>query len=284
METFKIRDWAFAHAKYSTDYQESKYIIWDRGPITESDKFVFYTDHALPTVLQERSLQINKIAWLLEPVEIQRETYDFVKVHHSLFDLILSHNLEFIIEMQNLGANAIWVPFGGCWIKPEDQKIYEKSEMISIVASDKTITPNHRMRHSVIQKCLSNLTVRGRGYVPVDYKLDVLKDFRFHVVIENGNQSGWFTEKLIDCFATGTIPIYLGNPLIGEIFHEEGMILCYNEQQIIDAINLVTPEMYEERIEHIKNNFEIAKEYLIAEDYIYKNIIAKWNDLKRKLS
>jgi hypothetical protein len=284
METFKIRDHAFAHAKYSTDYQESKHITWDRGPVTTEDKFVFYTDHAIPLVFQETHIQSNKIAWLLEPVEIQRETYEFVRSNHQLFNMVLSHNLEFVIDIQKLGTDSIWVPFGGCWIKPEDQKIYEKSEMISMIASGKAMTPNHQMRHSVIQKCLSQLTVRGRGYVPVDYKLDVLKDFRFHVVIENGNQMGWFTEKLMDCFMTGTIPIYLGDPLIRETFHEEGMIICYNEQQIIDAINLVTPEMYEERLEHIKNNYEIAKKYLIAEDYIYENIITKWEDLKRKSS
>jgi integrase/recombinase XerD len=46
-----------------------------------------------------------------------------------------------------------------------------------------------------------------------------------------------------------------------------------NEQQIIDAINSVTPEKYESMKDAIERNFEIAQTYLIAEDYIYKNFI-----------
>jgi hypothetical protein len=62
---------------------------------------------------------------------------------------------------------------------------------------------------------------------------------------------------------------------IEEIFDRDGMILCYNEQQIIDAINSVTPEKYESMKDAIERNFEIAQTYLIAEDYIYKNILNK---------
>ena len=133
----------------------------------------------------------------------------------------------------------------------------------------------HRLRHSVIATAGDKMIVRGRGYTPVDYKLDLLKDFRFHVVIENTNIAGWFTEKLIDCFRTGTVPIYWGNPLIGEIFDCEGMIICHTEQQIIDAINSVDIEKYETMKVAIQRNFEIAKTYLIAEDYIHQNILNK---------
>jgi len=276
MDKIKIRDYAFAHAKYSTDFQNSQFIEWDRGPITAEDRVVFYTDNSLELVHRESSQNAHckKIAWLLEPVDVCPHSYDFIRITRY-FDLVLSHNLDFVNEMQNRGVEAQWVPFGGCWIKPEDQRVYDKMEMTSIIASDKQMTVGHRLRHSVIAATRDKMIVRGRGYTPVDYKLDLLKDFRFHVVIENTNIAGWFTEKLIDCFRTGTIPIYWGNPLIGEIFDREGMIICHTEQQIIDAINSVTLEKYDGMEEAIQRNFEIAQTYLIAEDYIYKNILNK---------
>ena len=276
MDTIKIRDYAFAHAKYSTDFQDSKFINWDRGPITAEDRVVFYTDSALELVHIESASNAHckKIAWLLEPVDVHPHSYDFIRLTRY-FDLVLSHNLDFVNEMQNRGVEAQWVPFGGCWIKPEDQRVYDKNEMTSIIASNKQMTVGHRLRHSVIATAGDKMIVRGRGYTPVDYKLDLLKDFRFHVVIENTNIAGWFTEKLIDCFRTGTVPIYWGNPLIDEIFDREGMIICHTEQQIIDAINSVDIKKYETMKVAIQRNFEIAKTYLIAEDYIHQNILNK---------
>ena len=53
------------------------------------------------------------------------------------------------------------------------------------------------------------------------------------------------------------------------------MIICHTEQQIIDAINSVNPEKYKSMKDAIQRNFEIAQTYLIAEDYIYKNILNK---------
>jgi hypothetical protein len=42
---------------------------------------------------------------------------------------------------------------------------------------------------------------------------------------ENANYPGAFCEKLTDFFATGTIPIYWGNPDIGEFFDTNGIII-----------------------------------------------------------
>ena len=60
----KIIDRNFAHAQYSSDYQDSKYMVWDRTPPSKGD-IVFITDTSLPS-----SVNINnsKIAELLNEV------------------------------------------------------------------------------------------------------------------------------------------------------------------------------------------------------------------------
>ena len=55
-------------------------------------------------------------------------------------------------------------------------------------------------------------------------KEDGLCDYMFSVAIENGEYETYFTEKILDCFATGTIPVYLRAPDIENHFNMDGII------------------------------------------------------------
>ena len=84
----------------------------------------------------------------------------------------------------------------------------------------------------------------------------------FSVAIENGQYETYFTEKLLDCFATGTIPVYLGAPDIGKHFNMDGIIVLSDEFD-------VSEEIYYNKIDSIKDNLERVKKMEILEDYIY---------------
>ena len=84
----------------------------------------------------------------------------------------------------------------------------------------------------------------------------------FSVAIENGQYETYFTEKLLDCFATGTIPVYLGAPDIGEHFNKDGIIDLTEEFD-------VSEEIYHSKMDAIKDNLERAKEMEVLEDYLY---------------
>ena len=47
----------------------------------------------------------------------------------------------------------------------------------------------------------------------------------FHVALENVRQCNYFTEKLLDCFLTRTVPIYWGCPNIADYFDTDGMLI-----------------------------------------------------------
>jgi hypothetical protein len=96
----------------------------------------------------------------------------------------------------------------------------------------------------------------------------------FSVAIENATYKSCFTEKILDCFATGTIPIYLGPKDIGDFFNKDGIIIlddCFD-------INSLTPELYYSKIDAIRENFELCKKYLFVEDYMYENYIKGNNE------
>jgi len=265
MRKIKIVDNMFSHAKYSTDYQESKNIIWDRGVVSSKSELVFYTDFSLQNVTPRIK---TKVAWLLESPDITPQAYNWISDNNKQFDYVLTHQKDLL----DRGENFVFSPTGGCWIKPEDQKVYKKSKLISIIASAKQMTHGQRLRHLIVGKYRNKMDVYGRGYSPVDYKLDALKDYMFSVTIENTNKDYYFSEKLIDCFMTGTVPIYFGPPSIGKFFNEKGMILFEDDFDI----SSITKDIYNEKLSYINENFEKAKDYIIAEDFIYKNLIEKY--------
>ena len=84
----------------------------------------------------------------------------------------------------------------------------------------------------------------------------------FSVAIENGQYETYFTEKLLDCFTTGTIPVYLGAPDIGKYFNTDGIITLSDEFDISE-------ELYQSKMDAIKENLEIAKTMEVLEDFIY---------------
>ena len=51
---------------------------------------------------------------------------------------------------------------------------------------------------------------------PTSSKAQTLGQYTFAICFENMILKGWLTEKIFDCFFTGTIPIYLGAPEIEE--------------------------------------------------------------------
>ena len=76
----------------------------------------------------------------------------------------------------------------------------------------------------------------------------------------------YFTEKLLDCFATGTIPVYLGAPDIGDHFNKDGIIDLTEEFE-------VSEEIYYSKMDAIKENLEKAKEIEVLEDFIYRRYL-----------
>jgi hypothetical protein len=95
----------------------------------------------------------------------------------------------------------------------------------------------------------------------------------FSIVIENYQDDLYFTEKILNCFATGTIPIYCGARNIEEKFNEKGIIKFDNFSELEKILSDLTPDIYYEKKEIINENFERCKQYKSIEDFIYLNYL-----------
>jgi hypothetical protein len=52
---------------------------------------------------------------------------------------------------------------------------------------------------------------------PCDDKRETVRHYRFGIAYENTSWPGYVTEKIIDCFVAGIVPVYLGAPNISDL-------------------------------------------------------------------
>jgi hypothetical protein len=216
----------------------------------------------------------NTIALLIEPRELMGGIYRYVEDNWQNYKAILTHD-ENTLKL----PNAVAYEFGGCWIT--EPKIYEKTKLVSLLVSNQNLTEGHQLRHIVMRDLNGYADVYGRSINPFDDKMVPLKDYAFSITIENISRDNFFTEKLIDCFATGTIPIYWGMPNIGKYFNTDGMLIFRNTGELYSILKRIgnNPEywhsLYLSKMPAIIDNFSRCQKYFAPEDSIYKALNGK---------
>tara|TARA_R110001592_G_scaffold339310_1_gene626989 strand:+ start:1557 stop:2396 length:840 start_codon:yes stop_codon:yes gene_type:complete len=221
-----------------------------------------FTDRMVSNVLHSNAK--IKIAWLLEPIEFNPGIYEMVRKYEGCFDFIFTHEFSMIDNKK-----YIFIPHGGCWINNHECEIYDKSKNVSIVSSGKNITSGHKLRNLIVEtiKDDKDIGLYGRKYNPIGNKLISFKDYRFQIVVENSRSPLYFTEKIIDCFSTGTVPIYWGASDIGDFFDERG-IITLNDINDLD-INKYNEEVYNKMKPYIEENYKRSSEYRFSENVIH---------------
>jgi len=195
--------------------------------------------------------------------------------HKNKFDLILAWHPFVLSKCEN----SELFPFGSCWINKIDRDIHKKNKILSIIASGKRQTHGHRLRHEIINNKFIDMDVFGQGYNPIDNKITAFKDYMFSLIIENDNTDNWFTEKIIDCLITGTIPVYWGCNNIGNYFNVKGFIQFKNIEEFKNITPKLTKETYDNMFPYIKENFNKS---LIYSDFWFRLQTIIENKLKEK--
>jgi len=191
-----------------------------------------------------------------------------VRENYQNFDLILTYD-DRLLELPNARK---FIPVG-VWV---DDIVINKTDQISYLMSSKIWTGEHRMRFMILRrvenlKRLGNFDFfmhRSPPYAPS--KNLFFSQAKFHITCENQVMTNMFSEKLLDCFRTYTIPIYYGCTNLGEFFDPRG-VLAFNTidefQRIVDRI---TPDTYDQMLPYARINYELAKSYW--EKSVYQRI------------
>jgi glycosyltransferase involved in cell wall biosynthesis len=149
-------------------------------------------------------------------------------------------------------------------------QIYPKSKMVSAVVSSKAFLPGHIKRLNFIQAVSNRIDWYGRGVRDITSKIDALRDYRFSIAIENVScDDNYFSEKIVDCFLTGTIPIYHGCIHISEFFDKRGILTFETQEELDNILDSLSEEKYNSMLEYAKSNFEACFKYPLDNDMLY---------------
>lgn len=184
--------------------------------------------------------------------------------------------------------NSVRLIGNGSFVDPASD--IKKKFGVSIVMTNRNVAPGHPLRHQLYER-------RKEIRIPFDiyrgtwnqfepmadtlpmppwpnkkWKVNVF-DCMFHICIEGFKNSYYYSEKLIDCLITKTVPIYWGCIEIGEHFNQYGMIIVDTVDEIIETCNSLTPEVYKRYIPLVNDNYEYGLRVYKYEDILKDSML-----------
>lgn len=216
----------------------------------------------------------KQVALLIEPRAIQRDVYLKIEKNYNRFKYVFTHDSKLLETLPN-AKPIIW---GGCWCNIENPV---KDKFIGMICSHKKYTELHRvrLRTALMFKGIENFDMYG--IYEDNERIDPMiahERYKYEVVVENQIDDIWFTEKLIDAFATKCIPIYLGARQIEKFFNKDGMIIVKSEEELQNTIKsmLNNVEYWNDYYNDINmqkiinENYEESKKYWKFEECFYR--------------
>jgi hypothetical protein len=194
--------------------------------------------------------------------------------HHKAYDRIVTSNMEVLRHC----VNSTFMVYGTTWLNKskhhpdafgrydETMSNFPKELSISMICNNLQGKPGYEIRRTVyanqhkinIEKKFYSSTrfpIPGIPLLPNDDKINLFNSM-YSVVIESSKEENYFTEKLIDCLITKTIPVYWGCPNISDFFDTSYWIKM---EDVLE--NKYTEEHYFTNMEKINQNCKKAIPY-----------------------
>ena len=212
-----------------------------------------------------------KCAWVIEPEIINGNDYINVINNQDQYDYVFFHDLS--KKEQIDPKKFVYVFHGGTHLRKDDIKVHSKTKLASMIFSQKQWNRYHSLRHDFFPQIQHKVDGYGTGCGKyIQYKSEGLNDYCFSVAMENFDSPGLFTEKILDCFLSGTIPIYFGTKNIGDYFNINGILQFSDVEELKQIVEDLSFEKYMEMLPYVLENFEKAKNYIFPEEFI-KNFL-----------
>ena len=154
----------------------------------------------------------------------------------------------------------------------------EKREFCGIVASNNGFADPMRENFFNALSGYKTVDSGGRAYnnigLPegVPDKNEFLKKYKFSIAYENSSYPGYCTEKLMQAFAAGNVPIYWGDSTAVQEFNEKAFINCCG----------LTPEQAVEKVKEYDNDDErylnMLREKTLLDDKLRERTLKEFED------
>lgn len=216
---------------------------------------------------------------------------EYLKNNYTKYDYILRYD-DISLPYNNCLINRC----GASWIVDLTNDVSLKKFQISTLCGHKLITTGHRLRRVLYDRQMEFInypitffrssahwevlpSINNNPFIEQDTrcKVNLFKDFQFSLVIENCRERNYFTEKIVDCTITKTIPIYYGCVNISDFYDTTGWIILTSDNivdELKEKLSILTPEYYDKYKDVIEKNYIKALEYAdCVKSYV--NILTK---------
>lgn len=248
--------------------------VYERDKILKPSRDVtFYTDRV--SIKKDTRL---KIYLQQEPAAINTTIYEVPSCWQE-FDVILTYNDEVLRRC----PNARFFYFQTVtWIDEKDYidiDLSQKKFLVSNLTGFKRMCKAHEFRQFIYlnQMRFDRNFLFFRSSAPpilppiaenpiigndLASKMILFREFQFSLIIENTRERHCYTEKLVDCLITKTIPIYYGCENVGDYFDTTGWILITTESvdEILEKCKVLHPNYYSQYTDVIEKNYKKALE------------------------
>lgn len=275
-----LKDKLTAHLPYSLQSGRiPKRIIWDRYNIGLNMQMYGHIDIINRRPPKQTTCQFGIV---IESESIIPDIYHVLYRHNDKLkslDALFTFSEKLLDQNENARfaiANGVWygTELHGGHLSPLN--FQNKRKLVSIVASNKEQCFLHHFRSEVARYLKGQNLVDAYGlsvgnFIP---KIsEAFDNYMYNIAVENDSQKYYFTEKILNCFASMTVPIYYGATEIGKFFNEDGIIIL-KEPSIectVQTIKQCSFTDYQNRRNAIIDNYNRVLNYLTVEDYIVNN-------------
>lgn len=270
--------WPFSPAYSSNSTRRPKHFRWTKDPSEATIPITVCIDGGIRKGLKQPG---RKIAWILESPAISawQKVSLFIKQNLDevleAYEVVLTSDRDFCrldpkIQYHTAGSNLPW-------IAEEQYGLHEKTKLCSMFASNKQMVEGHRIRHTYAERLKDKLDLFGGACgskrlgngKPHPHKAGGLIPYMFSVTMENCRVPLYYTEKITDCFATGTVPVYWGPREIGEIFDSDGILFLDED---FDP-GMLSEDLYRSMLPAVRQNLEIVSDLEGSDDELYRKYI-----------
>jgi hypothetical protein len=227
----------------------------------ETDVFLFYEETVTEPSLYLRAPIEKRFGLLLEPSPIS-PSVALSLGHATNFRKIFSHD-PFLLKTSSVYRKNL---FGSSVSFRTDDMAGapEKNAVISMITSSMSTTAGHRFRlrlAKLLHSHQSGVAIFGRD-IPwgpfLPDRRDGVAPFMFSIVVENCRKPNYFSEKLVDCFVTRTVPLYWGCPNIADFYDLRGLLIFNDEKSFWSLFEKIMDDpvaVYESCREGLEENF-----------------------------
>ena len=219
---------SFTEKKFHIKFDNMKpdYIIYN---VFEDDKLINHLNSSI------------KIAFFTENFIPNLSSYDYAigLAHISYLDKYLKFPFCFVFRILQFEMNLSKIHE----IRINSLSSLKNKKFCSATISNSIITDKFRLEF--IEKLNKYKQVdMGGSYKnnvggKVKDKIKFFSQYKFSIAMENSDGDGYASEKIIDSFLSGTIPIYYGDYMIDEYINPKSFILIKGERHLNEKLEYI---------------------------------------------